>query len=140
MMYRLVIWAIGLCVAGCGAIVPAQTPPQLAATPGEFVTVTKHSVEARSFTFAYPYGWRIVKSNPAGEPLQFIIIAPDETQLIAVGEAEYTLPASDRTYQRHSTITAGSAVIYVAGDSVPEQRAAFDATFDFVTSSVKPAS
>lgn len=138
MTYRFVVWVIGLFVAGCGTIAPAQTPAQLAATPGEFVTVTAHTVETDSFTFSYPYTWRIVKSSPAGKPLQFIIISPDETQLIAVSEAEYTLPPSERSYQRGGTVTVGGDTVYISGESTSDQQEAFDAVFDFVIASIQP--
>ena len=65
-------------LAGCGALPPADTPPQLAHTPGAPIVVSESRIDAGIFQLAYPPDWRVVKLNEAGGGgLHLMFVAPD---------------------------------------------------------------
>ncbi|MCY3572885.1 MAG: hypothetical protein OXG92_14890 [Chloroflexi bacterium] len=66
-----------LMLAGCGALLPAQPPAQLANTPGAPIVVSRGSIETGVFRVEYPPAWRVVKLNEAGGGLHLSFIAPD---------------------------------------------------------------
>ncbi|MBZ0278200.1 MAG: hypothetical protein K8I60_18785 [Anaerolineae bacterium] len=76
----LMVVLVSLILAAC---VPAQTPPQLAYTPGPAVIVTDRVYESAAFTVRYPSGWRVV-TGAADAPLSVVFVAPDEVSTIRV--------------------------------------------------------
>jgi hypothetical protein len=81
-------WACGLMVAllvGCAPLVPATVPPQLAHTPGPFVTIGPDQLITPDYHLSYPLGWRVVKLNTAAQPPAFVIVSPDDAVQIAIG-------------------------------------------------------
>jgi hypothetical protein len=75
-----VVMLIALSFAAC---IPAQTPPQLAHTPGAPVVVAGSRVETTAFAVDAPSGWRIITS-PAALPPFLIFAAPDGCALITL--------------------------------------------------------
>lgn len=71
------------CLTVLAACVPAQTPPQLAYTPGPAVVVTDRVYESSAFTVHYPSGWRVV-TGAADAPPSVVFVAPDEVSTIAL--------------------------------------------------------
>lgn len=76
---KLMLFA-ALWLAAC---IPAQTPPQLAHTPGAPVVVAGSRVETTAFAVDAPPGWRIITS-PAALPPFIIFAAPDGCALITL--------------------------------------------------------
>lgn len=66
-----------LTLAGCGALLPARPPAQLANTPGAPIIVSQGNIDAGVFRVDYPPAWRVVKLNEAGGGLHLAFIAPD---------------------------------------------------------------
>ena len=65
-------------LAGCGTLLPAEPPPQLAHTPGAPIIVSETRIDAGIFQLAYPRDWRVVKLNEAGGGgLHLMFVAPD---------------------------------------------------------------
>lgn len=63
-------------LAGCGGLLPARPPAQLANTPGAPIIISEGSVAAGVFRVDYPPAWRVVKLNEAGGGLHLSFIAP----------------------------------------------------------------
>lgn len=76
---KLMLFA-ALWLAAC---IPAQTPPQLAHTPGAPVVVAGSRVKTTAFAVDAPPGWRIITS-PAALPPFIIFAAPDGCALITL--------------------------------------------------------
>ena len=72
-LQAFLLFAVGL-LAAC---VPANTPLQLAYTPGPAVIVTDDVYESDAFTVHYPSGWRVV-TGAADAPTSVVFVAPDE--------------------------------------------------------------
>ncbi len=71
------------CLVLLAACVPAQTPPQLAYTPGPAVVVTDHVYESSAFAAHYPSGWRVVTGAADASP-SVVFVAPDEVSTITL--------------------------------------------------------
>ncbi|MBZ0278474.1 MAG: hypothetical protein K8I60_20165 [Anaerolineae bacterium] len=82
-MRLCVLGSMLLLLVGCGPLVPATTPPQLAFTPGPPVVVTDRVLETAEFTVHYPAGWRVV-TGAADQPSSAVLVAPDETATIQI--------------------------------------------------------
>jgi len=82
-MLRLsgILFALGLVLLA--ACIPAETPPQLAYTPGPAVVVTDRVYESSVFTVRYPSGWRVV-TGAADAPPSVVFVAPDEVSTITL--------------------------------------------------------
>ena len=120
--------------AGCGRLAPATTPPQLAATPGHFVTIDDSVYDAGRFRVRYPDGWRVVKSSAAGAPPEVIFVAPDETATITLSTAPRE--ADNATATRTITLADGStltATLHVT----PDAGSDYSDLFERVVASVK---
>ena len=70
-----------LMLAGCGALLPARPPAQLANTPGAPIIVSEGNIDAGVFRVDYPPAWRVVKLNEAGGGLHLSFIAPDGSSI-----------------------------------------------------------
>lgn len=70
-----------LLLAGCGALLPARPPAQLAHTPGAPIIVSEGNIDAGVFRVDYPPAWRVVKLNEAGGGLHLSFIAPDDSSV-----------------------------------------------------------
>ncbi len=128
-----------LLVVGCGPLVPATQPPQLAHTPGAFVVVDAETFDAGVFRVAYPQGWRIVKSSTATAPMTVVFAssrtaqdADDMPLQIWLSTAPLNLPLKNpNDLKRRAEVTLHSGqVVYAAGVApadgpVPELEAAF---------------
>lgn len=107
---------IFLLLVGCGPIVPATTPPQLANTPGASIRITSDRVQTESFSVRYPDGWRVVKISPAVAPLRLVFVAPDDAQIIELGTTSLDPLTPDATTTIvNEIVQLGNASIYVRG-------------------------
>lgn len=122
----------------CTSLVPAKTPVQLDHTPGAFISIDEERIHAENFAFSYPQGWRVVKINPAIEPLRFVLVSPDETMLIEVATTPLpqATPAPDAT-QSADVVFANGQRLYIRGqgeathaDELAAVYAQFRAQFD----------
>ena len=73
------------------ACVPAQTPPQLAFTPGEPLVITDQQLDFGSFRLTYPTGWRVITGAAEASPA-LLLAAPDDAALISISPHEQTTP------------------------------------------------
>lgn len=106
---------------------------QLSRTPDAFITVDEQSVVTPQFVVDYPAGWRVVKANEAGAPVQLVFAAPDDTMTITVSAREII----DDDPLREMTIEINDVTLWIAGSAAPEYASQLDATFDFVLASVR---
>ena len=65
------------------ASIPAEAPPNLSATMGAAVMVTRNRYQNDRFSLEYPTGWRVITS-PAGAPPNVTLVAPGNCALIEV--------------------------------------------------------
>ena len=76
-MQRALFVCALLMLAGCGALLPARPPSQLANTPGAPIVISDRNIDAGVFRVDYPPAWRVVKLNEAGGGLHLSFVAPD---------------------------------------------------------------
>ena len=129
-----------LLITACTPLIPATTPPQLAFTPGAFITVDDEVVDAGDFRVNYPDGWRIVKTSIAAAPLEIVFAAPDNSMTIRIVEGVYSPPASTpdpHIYERQEQVhVSDSLTITVVGQTPKESSADFNTLFDTVLDSL----
>lgn len=141
-MRRLATWAVALTLAaGCTSPIPATTPPQLQHTMGAVVRLDDNFFYTETFTVRYPQGWRIVKLNPAIEPLRLAMISPDDTLYIVldmqpIRPQDYPI-AGARTTQTTRTLSDGST-LYALGIAPEAAWSSFVTTFARVLNSLMP--
>ena len=68
------------------ACIPASPPPNLSATPGAAVVVTRDHYQNDRSASTIPTGWRVITS-PAGAPPSVTFVAPGDCALIIVSSA-----------------------------------------------------
>ena len=73
-------------LVSCAPLVPATVPPQLAHTPGPFVTIGPDHIITPHYRLSYPLGWRVVKLNTPDQPPAFVLVSPDEAIQVAIGQ------------------------------------------------------
>lgn len=120
--------------------IPAETPPQLHATPGASVVVAGSTVESRAFRVTYPPNWRVITS-PADAPPFVIFAAPDNCALVMISAEKIdTLPQPSaceptgfRSEQR--TVDIGGTTITAAGVAPADQWDSFLPVFERVVAS-----
>jgi hypothetical protein len=116
--------------------VPANLAPQLEATPeGTPVVITDDTIRTDTWQLTYPRGWRIVKSSTATDPVQVVLVAPDDAMTITVGEQ--VLADADEVVELEQ------ATLYVKG-AIAEDVNVNEATLvqmldDIVASITEPA-
>jgi hypothetical protein len=131
----VLLWLIVLLFSACA---PAQTPPNLAATPGESVVVTRNRYQNDLFSVAYPTGWRVITS-PAGSPPSVTFVAPGDCLLIEVSSTPLdqapTAPACGQPDIRTDQRMVQS--ISIAGSAPAAEWDGFAAAFDQIAASLK---
>lgn len=95
-MIRPLLLIMTLLLAGCGALVPAQTPPQLAQTPGAPVQISAGKILTMQFTVQAPPAWRVITSASI-DPITLILAAPDNAALIVVSAQQIVRPPRPQT-------------------------------------------
>ena len=133
------LWLIILLFSAC---IPAETPPNLNATPAPGVVITRSTYQSDAFSLEYPTGWRVITS-PAGAPPSVILVAPGDCALIQVSSAPLDAPpdspscqeADIRTVAR--TVTLGDATIALAGSAPADGWDGFLSEVDRVAASLK---
>ena len=124
-------------LAGC---VPAQTPPQLAATPGSAVVVSGSRYVSEAFSLTMPGGWRAITS-PANESVFVTLAAPDHCTVIVVSVEPQPVPepaACEGAAMREATHSIdGTPVIYVVMLAPVDGWDDAEATFMAVVESVR---
>jgi len=136
LLYSLLL----LIFAACAPIVPATTPPQLQHTPGAPITISETRLDGGAFQVAYPAGWRVVKGNPAGEPLRATFVSPDETMLIFISvdsQADFTPPDNHRAVSTQLIDLPDGGSVAIAGSAAPESWARFETLFEKVAASLR---
>jgi hypothetical protein len=138
-----ILMLLGFLIAlmACSSLVPANVPPQLAATAGVSILITDEIVDAGWFTVNYPDGWRVVRSSIAGTPLVLDFVSPDNSMRITVYEPP-PMPRGEATtdaslYERFDYASHANYEIYFRGIAPIEQGEAFDAIFQQVMESIE---
>ena len=130
------LWLMVLVFSACAPA--AETPPNLAATPGEAVIVTRDTYANDRFSVSYPTGWRVITS-PAGAPPSVTLVAPGNCQLIEIAAAPIdpapTAPACDQPDIRPLTRTIGQ--ISIAGSAPAAEWEGFASAFEHIAASLK---
>jgi hypothetical protein len=147
-MKILMLLCFLIALMACSSLVPANVPPQLAATAGVSILITDEIVDAGWFTVNYPDGWRIVKLSTTEMPIYLVFAAPDvESQSLSnrgmiidisetvIGRVDVTADAS--VYERFDTVSQGERSVYLRGQAPIEKREAFDAIFQQVMESIQ---
>lgn len=128
-------------VLGLGACIPAQTPPQLAATPGPAFTVTADRFTNAAFSVARPPGWRVISPGAAAAP-GVIFVAPDDRALIFLTtdpQATPPQPPSDSPLREaRATVPLPGATVYASVAGPVADWAAFAPVWAEVVASVGP--
>jgi hypothetical protein len=135
--YASVLGMVLLFLVGCGPIVPATTPPQLAFTPGAPVVVTDRILETADFTVKYPAGWRVV-TGAANQLTSAVLVAPDEiaTIQLQVGALE-NLSDSDQQTDIRAITLANGLIVTAVGRASAENWSQFLPVFEAVIQSVQ---
>lgn len=95
-MIRSLLLIMVLLLAGCGALVPAQTPLQLAQTPGAPLQISAGSILTAQFRLQAPADWRVITSASI-DPITLILAAPDNAALIVVSAQQIVRPPRPQT-------------------------------------------
>lgn len=136
---RWILLCCLLTVVGCRPLIPATVPPQLSATPGEFITIDDQAVYTRLWQMRYPDGWRVVKISVAAEPLRLVFVSPDESMLIEIAEA----PIAEATPEpaqhiAQDRLQVGGQTLYLRGSAPASARTTFAAIYEYVRASLRP--
>ena len=135
------LWLI-LLLAAC---IPAATPANIAATPGEAAVITRDTYQNDVFRVVYPTGWRVITS-PAGAPPSVTFVAPGNCALIIVASdsapQSLTSPSCAQPDIKTSTktVTLSSHQITIAGSAPSAGWDDFVNALDRIAASLKAAS
>jgi hypothetical protein len=134
------IFFVSLCYV-FSACIPADTPPQLAHTPGTPVVITQDRVEAAHFSAVYPPGWRVITS-PAELDSSLIFAAPDNCALIILATTPINPPdladcPGESISSEMQSIEMGTDTIYTALIVSAESQAAVTPIFNRVLESIE---
>lgn len=137
---RLCVFGIIMLLVGCGPLVPATTPPQLAFTPGPPVVVTERVLETADFTVSYPAGWRVV-TGAADQPSSAVLVAPDETATIRlqVGILDNETFADNLQTDIRAVTLANGLTVTAVGRASAENWNLFLPVFEAVIQSLQPS-
>jgi len=118
---------------------PAQPPPQLQHTPGPVLVVQERTLQTPAYWIDPPAGWRIVKSTIASDPIVLVLVSPDESMVMNIGEEPVSLFPDDFTFvERDAVVTLPNGKeVYMAGQGKRENAPQFDAIFDAVQHSIR---
>jgi hypothetical protein len=137
------VWLIMLLLLwGCAPIVPATIPPQLDDTP-EAVTfsIDGNRIYTSLFSVEYPPDWKVVKSNPASQPLSIVLVSPDSDMTITLAVLE-TIDlgemalGTDGNITRLEGVPLGAQTLYIIGNVPPEKDEAFDVIWQRLLASI----
>jgi hypothetical protein len=131
---------IAMCIfVGACSSLPAQPPAQLQYTPGPALVVGERTLQTDAYQVDPPAGWRIVKSTIASEPIVLVLVAPDETTVIQVGNRPVPTFAADEAFvQRDAVVTLpNDQAVYLTGQSTRENAESFDDVFEAVKRSIR---
>lgn len=139
--YGVAVVGLMLALVACGPIVPAQTPPQLAHTPGAPIVIDEQWLSTDDFRLQYPAGWRVVKLNVTGSPLEIVFAGPDDSLLIRLNR----LAASDKNQPdtailslvvRDTGATQATGIV-LSGQAPPDLTAELDQIMRQMAASVQ---
>ena len=80
-----------------------------------------------------------MKRSIASEPMGLVLVAPNETTVISIGEAPLdSFPEDSAFVQRDARVTLSNGqTVYLVGQARREDEAAFDVFFEAVEGSVR---
>ena len=125
-------------VGACSSL-PADVPPKLQHTPGPVLVVQERTLQTPSYWIDPPAGWRIVKSTIASDPIVLVLVSPDESMMMNIGEEPAAaFPENPDFVQRDTVVTLSNGQqVYLRGQGKHENAPPFDAIFDAVQSSIR---
>ncbi len=132
--------SVSLCyVFVLSACIPAQTPPQLAFTPGAPATITDELFTNSAFSVRYPSGWRVV-TGAADAPPSVTFVAADEASTITLQTNPPDEPQRDPAYRIESrALSLEGARVYVTARVPVQDWPRFQPIFERLLASVRPA-
>jgi hypothetical protein len=140
-MKILMLLGLSIALMTCSSLVPANVPPQLAATAGVRILITDEIVDAGWFIVNYPDGWRVVKSSIAAESLTLTFAATDDRHCwIKISEEPFAIAEGTpdpNYYERMDTVDFLDKSLYLWGHCPIEEREAFDAIYQQVMESIQ---
>lgn len=120
--------------------IPAQTPPQLAFTPGAPAVITDELFTNSAFSVRYPTGWRVV-TGAADAPPSVTFVAADDVSTITLTAADPGEPERDPAFRVETRqLSLEGRRIYVVARVPVQDWPRFQPTFERLLASVKPAS
>jgi hypothetical protein len=136
-------WLVFLLIMGaCAPIVPATIPPQLDDTP-EAVTfsIDGNRIYTSLFSVEYPPDWKVVKSNPASQPLSIVLVSPESDMTITLAVLQTidlggTTQGTDGNITRLEGVPLGEQTLYLIGNAPPEKDEAFEAIWQRLKASI----
>ena len=121
--------------SGC---IPAQTPPQLAFTPGAPAVITDELFTNSAFSVRYPTGWRVV-TGAADAPPSVTFVAADDVTTITLSTAAPGEPERDPTFRVETRLLALEGLrVYVVARVPVQDWPRFQPTFERLLASVQP--
>lgn len=118
--------------------IPAQTPPQLAYTPGAPSTITDERFTNSAFSLRYPSGWRVV-TGAADAPPSVTFVAADEVTTITLQTNPPQEPERDPAYRVESrTLSLEGVQVYVTARVPVQDWPRFQPIFERLLASVRP--
>jgi hypothetical protein len=122
------------------ACIPAQTPPQLAFTPGAPASITDELFTNSAFSVRYPSGWRVV-TGAADAPPSVTFVAADEVSTITLQTNPPDEPERDPAYRIESrTLSLEGMQVYVMARVPVQDWPRFQSIFERLLASVRPGS
>lgn len=135
---RSIVPLLLLTSAACSSL-PAKIPPQLQHTPGPMLVVGERTLQTAVYQVDPPAGWRIVKSTIASEPIVLVMVAPDESMTIQIGDEPQPPLADDpeMVVQEAVVTLPNGQQVYMMGQGQREVADLFQAQFASVQRSVR---
>ena len=127
-----------VCLGACSSL-PAQPPPQLQHTPGPMLVVAERTLQTSLYWVDPPAGWRIVKSTIASDPIVLVLVSPDDSMVIHIGEEPVPpFPPEEDFVSREAVVTLpNDQPVYMTGKSKRESESQFEAIFNVVQASIR---